>query len=180
MMHTLLRVMYAPLDYIHPDYFPAVVVPLEPAIQQAVNHTLIQRFSLSTTLDFSLKTSDFSKRLVSDWHLIPQVSFLLGCKLARGSLAVGGKLAALPDTARRFIELPIACPICDLNMPVTKAGIELCGAHYLYLLRQHLPTALGQRLALLFPPEGSKVTEPMVLSRSLLTFAFDYAKNSAN
>jgi len=179
-MSALLRVMYAPLDYIHPDYFPAAVVPLAPVVQQAVNHTLIQRFSLATKLDFSLKTSDFSKRLVADWHLIPQVAYLLGCKLARGSLAVNGKLAELPVNARRFVELPVACPACYLAEPVTKANIELCGAHYLYLLQQHLPSALGQRLKLMFSTEKQVVSESMVLNRSLLTFAFDYAKNSSN
>ena len=123
---ALLRVMYAPLDYIHPVYFPAPSVVLTPSVQMAVNHILIERFALSTNIDFKLQASDFSQRLVSDWKQIPQVAWLLGCKLARGSLVMRGQLAALPTIARRFIELPALCPDCPLDLPITREKLASC------------------------------------------------------
>jgi len=178
MMPALLRVMYAPLDYIHSDYFPTPECEITSALQQAVNHTLIKRFGLVTDLDFSLKSSDFSQRLVADWHLIPRAAWLLGCKMARGSLAKTGRLATLPPLARRFIELPIVCEPLELPGAITEARLEVHGARYLIQLQQQLPEALGQRLPLLFPRNESGPFQGMELNRSLLTFAFDYAKNT--
>ena len=180
MMPALLRVMYAPLDYIHPDYFPAPVCDLPPAAQQVVNNTLIQKFGLTTSLDFSLKSSDFSQRLVADWHLVPRAAWLLGCKLARGSLAKSGQLATLPDIARRFIELPVACDPIPLNGPITRERLKEHGSRCLVQLQQNLPQALAQRLPLLFAPVGNGALQGVNLNRSLLTFAFDYAKNTSH
>jgi type III secretion system OrgA/MxiK family protein len=177
---ALLRVMYAPMDYIHQDYFSAPGTLLTPCMQQAVNHILIQRFSLLTKLDFSLQTSDFSQRLVQDWNLIPTVAWLLGCKLARGNMVIGGHIARLPVSARRFVELPIECPSVGLNVPVTKSHLEMHGARYLYILMRHLPLALGQRLPLMFGNGEQSPHSGLVLNRTLLTFAFDYATNTSN
>lgn len=177
---VLLRVMYAPLDYIHPVYFPAPSVALAPSVQMAANHTIIERFALSTKIDFKLQASDFSQRLVSDWKLIPQVAWLLGCKLARGSLAVRGQLADLPLVARRFIELPALCPACSLELPITRDKLELHGARYLAQLQPQLPPALAQRFSLIFAPELQPMHPDVTLNRSLLHFAFDYATNYTN
>jgi type III secretion system OrgA/MxiK family protein len=172
----LLRTMYAPLDYIHPKRFPKPADDLSPVLQQVINRTLIQRFGLATALDFNLQSSDFSQRLVSDWKNIRRAAWLLGCKLARGNLAFNGQLATLPAAARQFIELPVACPSIPLDSLVDQFSLEMHGSRYVFLLAQHLPTALEQRLRLLFVTE--KAPHDCVLNRSLLTFAFDYAKNS--
>jgi len=177
---ALLRVMYAPLDYIHPHYFPRPAAALTPSVQMAVNHTLIERFALSTSINFHLQVNDFSQRLVAEWKLVPQVTWLLGCKLARGSLAMGGQLANLPEHARRFIELPVICPACGIEAPVTRDKLELHGARYLAELRSQLPSALGQRFSLMFQPESQHPLPGVALNRSLLNFAFDYAKNSTH
>ena len=177
---ALLRVMYAPLDYIHPSYFPTPSVALSPSVQLAVNHILIERFSLSTNIDFKLQASDFTQRLVSDWKLIPQVAWLLGCKLARGSLTMRGQLAGLPLMARRFIELPALCPACPLEFPITREKLELHGARYLAQLQSQLPHALAQRFSLMFAPEIHPTHPGVTLNRSLLHFAFDYATNSTH
>jgi len=176
----LLRIMYAPLDYIHERHFSKPTCAMPSALQQAVNHELIRRFSLSTAIDFPLQTRDFSHRLVVEWKSVPEVAWLLGCKLARGTLARYGQLATLPNMARRFVELPIACPAVELTMPVTKSSLEMHGARYLFLLQQQLPAALGQRLHLVFEPDKQTNYLECTLNRSLLTFAFDYAKNSSH
>lgn len=177
MMPSLLRVMYAPLDYIHPHYFQTPKEMIPQPLQQVVNHGLIQRLKLNTAVDFKLQSSDFSHLLVQKWDLISDVAWLLGCKLARGSLAVNGHLATLPNVARQFIELPLACPPHELVGAVTEDSIRLHGARYIFLLKQQLPVALAQRLSLLFSPEAGDADNASVLNRSLLTFAFDYAKN---
>lgn len=178
MTPSLLRVMYAPLDYVHVTRFSKPGCGLSRAVQQSVNRTLIQRYELTTALDFSISTGDFSQRLVDDWELLPTVAWLLGCKLARGSLARSGQLAALPVAAHRFIALPIACPACSSEIRVSSAQIELLGARYLYQLQENLPRALAQRLSLVFPADYDVMPINLSLNRSLLTFAFDYAKNS--
>lgn len=177
MLPSLLRVMYAPLDYIHPLYFSTPKEAIPQALQQAVNHALIRRFELGTAVDFKLQSSDFSYLLVQQWHLIPDVAWLLGCKLARGSLAMNGRLASLPDLARQFIELPLACPPVPLTGPVTTESLRSHGARYLFLLQRQLPATLAQRLNLLFAPDVGESDKTAILNRSLLTFAFDYAKN---
>jgi type III secretion system OrgA/MxiK family protein len=176
---SLLRVMYAPLDYIHAEHFPSPRGSLPSTLQQAVNHTLIQRFSLPTKLDFSLTPSDFSQQLVENWKFLSHAAWLLGCRLARGSLAMGGHLAALPVIARRFIELPVPCPACPLNLPLTQPNLEMHGARYLFLLQPQLPDALAQRLALVFAPHEQGAHQGHALNRSLLTFAFDFASDYA-
>jgi type III secretion system OrgA/MxiK family protein len=180
MMPSLLRVMYAPLDYIHPHHFQPTKDAISPLLQRAINHGLIKRFSLNTAIDFKLQASDFSHLLVSHWDLTPHVAWLLGCKLARGSLARDGHLATLPGVARQFIELPLACPAFELNEELTAENIRLHGARYIFLLKQHLPVALAQRLCLLFGPASGADMQIAHLNRSLLTFAFDYAKNFKN
>jgi type III secretion system OrgA/MxiK family protein len=178
MNSDLLRIMYAPLDYIHSNHFAAPTVTLTPALEQAINHTLIQRYALSTEINFLPQSSDFSLRLVSEWKNIPAAAWLLGCKLARGSLARSGQLATLPTIARRFIELPIACPAIELATPLVKSSLAVHGGRYLFLLKQNLPAALGQRLPLFFESDMAVEHHRCTLNRSLLTFAFDYAKNS--
>ena len=180
MNSDLLRIMYAPLDYIHANHFAAPTIALAPALEQAINHTLIQRYALSTEINFSLQSSDFSQRLVSDWKNIPEAAWLLGCKLARGSLARSGQLATLPLVARRFIELPIACPAIELAVPLVKSRLAKHGGRYLFLLQKNLPIALGQRLPLFFESDLPVSPHGCTVNRSLLTFAFDYAKNSVH
>ena len=178
MTPSLLRVMYAPLDYVHATRFAKPGFALSRAVQQSINRTLIQRYELGTTLDFSIGYGDFSQRLVEEWDLLPTVAWLLGCKLARGSLARSGQLATLPIAAHRFIALPIACPACSSDIRVADAQIELLGARYLYQLQANLPQALAQRLSLVFSADKDVAPLDLSLNRSLLTFAFDYAKNS--
>jgi len=181
--NTLLRVMYAPLDYVHPQRFPKTTEALSAGVQQTVNHHLIKQYSLSTALDFSVRPGDFSQRLISDWKLLPKVAWLLGCKIARGSLAMSGQLAALPAVAQRFIALPLPCPATASDASVSTTDIEQIGARYLCQLQPQLPDALAQRLPLVFAPESDnadKLIPDLSLNRSLITFAFDYAKNSSN
>jgi type III secretion system OrgA/MxiK family protein len=187
MTPQLLRVMYAPLDYIHPDRFsytgngPAGSVPaltMVPAISRTINHELIRRYALPVKLDFVLSHTNFSDRLVSEWHQVRRAAWLLGCKLARGSLARNGGYARLPDLARRFVAIPLDCPALELAQPVTSAGLEMHGAAYLLALRGQLPSALAERLPLLFEPATESKIWSGPLNRSLLTFAFDYAKTT--
>jgi len=177
-MASLLRVMYAPLDYVHRQRYQSPTGTLSPALQQMVNHDLIKRYGLSTQLNFSLGSIDFSEPLITNWNLLPKVAWLLGCKLARGSLAVNGQLAALPSVARSFIALPIPCPALPSEVAVSSNGVELLGAQYLFQLQAQLPTPLAQRLPLLFASDLVETPLKLSLNRSLLTFAFDYAKNS--
>lgn len=182
-MMSLLRVMYAPLDYVHPQRFHKPAEVLSSGVQQAVNHHLIRQYSLPTALDFSVSSGDFSQRLISDWKLLRKVAWLLGCKIARGSLAMSGQLIALPAVAQRFIALPVPCSATSSDASVSTSDIELIGARYLYQLQPQLPAALGQRLSLVFAPESDtadKLIPDLSLNRSLLTFAFDYAKNSSD
>lgn len=187
----LLRVMYAPLDYVHPQRFAKPAGLLSSGVQQAVNHHLIKQYSLPTTLDFTLGSGDFSQRLVNEWKLLPIVAWLLGCKIVRGSLAMNGQFPVLPAVAQRFIALPVPCPALPSAVSVSKSDIELIGARYLSQLSPHLPLAIAKRLPLVFAPEpgdkenllsdllsDSSVNSP--INRSLLTFAFDYAKNSSD
>ena len=174
---AMLRVMYAPLDYIHPVYFSRPIGVLSPTVQLALNHLLIQRFALITTLDQLHPLNDFTASVVSAWLMIPQATWLLGCKLARGTLAMNGQLAALAPVARQFIALPVACPAIELNMPCTKENLTMHGAAA--LLAQAWPSALQQRLRLLFDPQTPDQLAGCKINRSLINFALDYAQNSA-
>jgi type III secretion system OrgA/MxiK family protein len=156
-------------------------------VQQAVNHHLIQKYGLPTALDFSVDSGEFTQQLVNDWKLLPTVAWLLGCKMMRGSLALGGRLAALPEMARRFVVLPVPCPAYPPapGVVLERDDIEQIGGRYLLQLQSYLPAALAQRLALMFALEkelNNESVDPALpelsLNRSLLTFAFDYAKNS--
>ena len=172
---ALLRIMYAPLDYIHPAYLVRPAGSLSPAVQLALNHLLIQRFSLITESDQLLPLNDLSAQVVSAWALLPQVAWLIGCKLARGTLAMNGQLASLSPLARQFIALPVSCPGIELSLPWSKENVTMHGAAA--VLAQTWPMALQQRLKLLFDPQTPAQLVGGTINRSLLSFAFDYAQN---
>lgn len=184
-MMPLLRVMYAPLDYIHPQRFKKPVESLSGSLQQAINHHLIQQHDLPTALDFAISSGDISQSLVTDWKLLPKAAWLLGCKIARGGLAIGGQFAALPAVAQRFIALPVPCAAYPSDtIVVARPDLELIGARYLYQLQPYLPAALAKRLPLVFGPDSEqanstadKVLSELPMNRSLFTFAFDYARS---
>ena len=172
---ALLRVMYAPLDYIHPAYLARSESTLSSTVQLVLNHLLIQRFALITESGQLHPLNDFTARAVSAWTSIPEVAWLIGCKLARGTLAMNGQLASLPPVARQFISLPVACPGVALTEPCTKENIIMHGGSA--LLAQPWPPALQQRLKLLFDPATSEQPAGCKINRSLINFAFDYAQN---
>ena len=174
---ALLRVMYAPLDYLHPAYFSRPGVDLSAAVQLALNHSLIERFALTTQWEQTLPLNEITARLVSSWALIPEMAWLIGCKLARGSLALNGQLARLSPLARQFIALPVACPGIELTLPCTKENLTLHGAPVLLALPW--PAALQQRLRLLFAPEFPDQITACKINRPLINFAMDYAQNPA-
>lgn len=180
MTAQLLRVMYAPLDYIHSDHFHLSDVTLAPAVKSAINHQLIRRFDLSTALDFDLRSNDVGRRLVTEWDSVRQAAWLIGCKLARGTLARHGHFAKLPQSARQFVAIPLICPALDLTEPVTRSSLEIHGGRCLLALSPHLPVAIAQRLALLLPSGSERDPWQGPLNRSLLTFAFDYAKTTVH
>lgn len=184
MSNVLLRVMYAPLDYVHSQRFAKPAGALSPGVQQAINHHLIKQYSLPTALDFKIDAQDYSQQLIRDWKLLPKVAWLLGCKIARGSLAINGRFVALPQIAQRFIALPIPCSAYPSDVSVNESEFELIGARYLFQLQSSLPVAIARRLPLVFEPLSDNldrfISDDVPLNRSLLTFAFDYAKNSCD
>ena len=178
MTAELLRVMYAPLDYIHPDHFPTPRTALKPAVSAAINHHLIRRFDLRTDIDSGLCDTGFNERLVNEWALIREAVWLIGCKLARAALARHGEFTKLSGPARQFVAVPLLCPALELIGPITRTNLEIHGGRYLLGLHQQLPPALVQRLVLLLPAGADHNPWHGGVNRSLLTFAFDYAKTT--
>lgn len=186
MTAALLQAMYAPLDYIHGarvDFaLPAAdsSETFTPGLRQALNHALIKRLALPVRVDFDLTPADFSAQLIDNWQHLRQVAHLVGCKLARGTLAQHRYFGLLPDATRRFVALPIECPVIPLSAPLQPEQLELHGARYLLALCEQLPAALARRLPLVFAPGVADGVWQGHINRSLLTFAIDYAKTTPN
>ncbi len=76
--------------------------------------------------------------------------------------------------------MPLTCPAEELTGQVTRSTLELHGGRYLLAFRAQLPTPLAQRLALLLPSGVDLHPWQGAVNRSLLTFAFDYAKTTVH
>ncbi|STQ90189.1 hypothetical protein [Iodobacter fluviatilis] len=179
-MKQLLSVLYAPVDYIHPQRFKSLGSPQGPVQQQLLNSHILAHFGLCSDLP-TAATSVLMRTLVSNWRYLRVAATLLGCKLGRADFVRSGQLASLSLMQQRYLGLPIITPQIALpDQGCSQTRAQALGASYLLLFVPQLPLPLAQRLPLLFAPEQLNIAMPSGLepNYTLLNFAIDYAKTN--
>jgi type III secretion system OrgA/MxiK family protein len=162
-------VIYNPLGYIHPQRLSLPAGFEAPAQRAAINAMLLRRYRLEAT-PIASEQAAAAGLLLKHWFRLPQIALLLGCQRLRLSLARRGALLRLPLWAQTFASLPLL-PQIGLESAVDAAhacqgdqgdhGVLLRhGMQQLGIALGPLPTALAQRMPLMFAPAFDTAAAP--------------------
>jgi type III secretion system OrgA/MxiK family protein len=167
-------VIYNPLGYIHPQRLSLPAGFEAPAQRAAINAMLLRRYRLEATPIVSEQAAA-AGLLLKHWFRLPQIALLLGCQRLRLSLARRGALLRLPLWAQTFASLPLL-PQLGLESALDAAhaqgdqsdqgdqgdhGVLLRhGMQQLGIALGPLPTALVQRIPLMFAPAFDTAAAP--------------------
>ncbi len=177
MESRLLKIMYAPGDYILPEHLDAF--PYQKAIKSnaLLNEFIIEQHQLSRNIDFSFTPGPFISSVIKGWQHIPRAAMLTGCHLLRTPLIFSGTIHKLDAICRSFTKLPltITLPAQPLNA-ITTETLQSTGASTLIATLRNFSPALAQRASLMFPASLIKTSD--MITPSILIMAFDYAKIS--
>jgi type III secretion system OrgA/MxiK family protein len=149
----LLNVMYDPLAYAAPSARSAVPRTGPIAWQ---NRKLIEHHGLACRIDFAPEVEH--AWWIEHWPSLRRMAFLIGCRCLRDTLVAERHLLHLDPAARRFTMLPVVAPSTSAGFlpgqPIDDLILHAQGFRLIDTLSARLPTALRQRLALLFHDVG--------------------------
>ena len=182
---ALLKIMYAPCAYAHPEHRSIDGVGLEHVPDSVANQLLIDHYGLDTRIDFDLRSDSEAKQCLDYWVHLPRICFLMGIQCLRSVLVAQARYLRLDPLAQRFLCLPLR-PVQAAPRVAEPDGTHIlaAGSACVAAVLRRFPEPLRQRLPLLFP----KAFEPHLrdqLSRdpshrigwhpSLFSFAVNYA-----
>ncbi|ELD0488011.1 oxidoreductase [Escherichia coli] len=175
----ILKIMYAPLHYIHYSYLGKLKCN-KVLSDGLINFWIIKHYQLSELpegVGFHDR-DDIEFLLVKNWQLLPNIALLIGCYLDRTYLRKG-IVDSLDLNCYIFISLPLQYQVKYVEVSHADDVIAV-GVSFLLELGSNLPLALRQRLIMMFP-EG--ITLPKLCAFkspdniNLLKMAIVYAKN---
>ncbi|EDS3841734.1 type III secretion apparatus protein OrgA/MxiK [Salmonella enterica] len=174
MCHTLQRVMYDPLSYIHPLRCSiSSDLISQPSERAAVNEIIIQALQLDSNvahIDFAL--NPMMRRILFQWDYLGQVAYLLGCHAKRREFARQGYLLTQPEWVRSFLSVNLSSDIYTGKTDLSYESLLGIGYARLKICMMQLPLPIMQRLPLLFPSyvENTELqhnTEPLIFILAL-------------
>ncbi len=174
---NILKIMYAPLYYIHYSYLGKLKHNKEFS-DELINFWIIKHNQLSELPEGFIfhDKDDIEFLLVNNWQLLPNIALLIGCYLDRTSSHKG-----IVDSlnCHLFISLPLQCQVKYVEA-YHACDVIAVGISFLLELGSNLPPALRQRFLLMFP-EGIILPKLCVFKTpdniNLLKMAIVYAKN---
>jgi type III secretion system OrgA/MxiK family protein len=170
-------ILFDPLSYLHPQRLRLPAALDSPRQRAVVNDMLVSGHRLDCHWPAGPLNSA-ARQFLRHWPRLPQAAYLIGCQTLRAALGWQGGLLRLPAWAQDFAIMGLDSP-GGIEPSRSLAHNDLLRAGYSHLLawKEELPSALAQRLALLFPPivDGMPAASgsPDVL---LLTLALQYAQ----
>lgn len=183
---ALMRVMYGPLGYAHPDHRTITGVDLARMPADVANQWLIDHHRLDTAIDFDWRGAPRAAPCVDHWARLPRIAYLIGVQRLRAALVERGRYVRLDASSQRFLCMPLAAvpKAACAGMPDEDA-IVAAGAACLTAALHDAPRALRQRLPLLFPRahaarlasglDGAHDDARAAWSSSLFSFAVNHA-----
>ncbi|PRC93879.1 hypothetical protein [Solimicrobium silvestre] len=186
----LAQIIFDPLSYVHPRRL-RLPVSLDTPRQRAI----VNRMLLGDLAEMSNRIEMAQQQLLRHWRDLPYICTLIGAQLMRQDLAWRGRLLTLPAPVLFFMSLPIRqaigvtsemsalparCGSADVLHQVQGAGVS-CILDW----QMKAPSALLERMRLMFPPEldghfESARKPPRASELFLILQAIQYAKNHPN
>src|SRR5690348_16335275 len=80
---ALLRIMYAPLDYAHPDYRTIADIDLLRLPPRLANQLLLDHYGFANKIDFDLDTNADARQCLNHWARLPRICHLMGVQCLR-------------------------------------------------------------------------------------------------
>jgi type III secretion system OrgA/MxiK family protein len=182
---ALLKIMYAPCAYAHPEHRTIAGVDLDRVPASAANQLLIDHYALDTRIDFDLRADPEAARCLDSWIHLRRICFLMGVQCLRTALVERARYLRLDPLAQRFLCLPLR-PVQAAPCVAEPDGTQIlaAGSACVAAVFRRFPEPLRQRLPLLFP----KAFEPHLRDQlhggpshrvgwhpSLFSFAVNYA-----
>lgn len=176
----LLKIMYAPNDYIKREYLSNVPAAVLTQSNTILNQRIIEQHDLLRNIDFSFKPGPFITAVINGWAHIPRVATLLGCYLLRIPLTFSGAINTLDATCRSFMALPLGATLPPQPLTTfTTEVIQFTGANALVATLENSSPALSQRAKLIFSTSAfstEAAKKSGIIAPSILIMAFNYAK----
>lgn len=176
----IMNILYSPIMYIHSERLLALSHSTEMLNDVMLNHWIIRQYQLDDLPDNWQPEDPVSPLIFNHWALMPRVALLVGGYLLRENLLIEKSQLMSDATLLKFISLPLRHCIA-INRKEITSGISAMGAAFLLGITSNLPSAIGQRLRLCFPPD---IQLPSVhISKTpdhinLLKMAINYANDS--
>ena len=176
----ILRVMYNPLSYIHPEYVTEHLSSDLIINETFVNYWIIEHFQLSNPPDDWYPDDIISELLLLHWDFLPEICQLLGGYLSRHHLLKNPSFLLTNTMLLSFISLPLLVDV-KIHADMDQLTIDRIGVAFLSSLSSGLQSGLQQRIPLHFSPSADVFNLSVSLTPgniNLLKMAAIYAKNS--
>ncbi|WZV79564.1 type III secretion apparatus protein OrgA/MxiK [Burkholderia pseudomallei] len=99
---ALMRVMYGPLGYAHPDHRTIADVDLARMPADVANQWLIDHHRLDTAIDFDWRGAPRAAPCVDHWARLPRIAYLIGVQRLRAALVERGRYVRLDASSQRL------------------------------------------------------------------------------
>lgn len=168
-----LRVLYDPVSYM--AGWHDVGSSLTAHGRSVLNDVLVHRHRLSAFAPVTAEQAHWVQRLLHGWQAIPAAAYLMACSLWRDRLAGQRLFQQFEPQVHAFLLYEFPHTHLDGDPPASRQALIDWGGACLPRLIPHLPSWLGDRIALRFHALPPGVPEPLLTSDDLIRFSMALA-----
>ncbi|MCX8958725.1 hypothetical protein [Erwinia psidii] len=175
----LLRIMYDPSSYTHPNHLAETLLSRDIWDEILINYWIISHYQLEDLPDRWSARDMMTSLILDNWLLLPQAAHFAGSYLLRNQLMKQSALLATDAKLLAFISLPLVYQV-SLTMAAEEITPAKCGADFIKSMVTGLPVALQQRIMLSFPStekETKCIASPTPDNINLFKMSLAYAYN---
>lgn len=144
-------IIYDPLSWINQSYFTLPSRFNNTRCTRVINDMLIDNFNLSTNT-YNVSADSLAATFIHYWFSLPQIAFLMTCQRHRAQLALHGKVARLPSSVQRFMQLElVSSGVGEWSKKLNVVDLYSSSFNELQPFLSALPVDLAERVPLLFP-----------------------------
>lgn len=148
-------IIYDPLSWIDQSHITLPSRFNNTRCTRVINDILIDHFNLSTNT-YNVSADSLASAFIHYWFNLPQIAFLMTCQRHRAQLALNGKIARLPSSVQRFMQLDLVSSGAALwSKKLNIVDLYSRSFYELQPLLVALPVELAERVPLLFPKDKS-------------------------
>ncbi|MBS0846911.1 hypothetical protein [Citrobacter sp. JGM124] len=178
--NQMMNILYAPLSYTHSDNLSSIYPSMEILTDVILNHWIITKYHLDDLPDVWKYDNPISTILISNWYIIPKISYFIGGYILRERLILDNSVLMSDLQLLSFISLPLRHSVQGIS-DYKNINYATFGAAFILGIAKNFPIALKQRLHLFFPSDMDfpkikiSITPDNI---NLLKMAIIYARNS--